>query len=84
MELILTTTLGSDWRQFFDFVIANASKPRFFSMSDRPFYEMDKSKANFNGKRIENAADLHVDSTLTYLEGNSSLLTEFLKTKLDI
>lgn len=40
MELIMSTTLGEDWREFFDMVIANARKSFFWS-GDNPMYMMD-------------------------------------------
>jgi hypothetical protein len=40
MELILSTTLGEDWRSLFDLVCADGRKPRFFSERN-PAYLMD-------------------------------------------
>lgn len=50
MELIMTTTLGQDWRSFFDMVIANARKSYFWSeKDDPPMYIMDRTKVDFKG-----------------------------------
>lgn len=48
MELIMTTTLGEDWRKYFDFVFAFCRKPAFFK-DKNPMFIMDKTIPTFNG-----------------------------------
>ena len=80
-EHTLAHTLGRDWRRFFDMVFCNAQKPGFFR--DRsPMYLMDRSKADFRGKKITKAAQMKGGSAHTYLNGHCHLLTDFLKAKL--
>ena len=83
MELSLSTTLGPDWRNFFDLVMANAGKARFFQM-ERPFFEMDSDRADYKGPEITDAAQLQADSALTFLEGNCKMLTECIKHQLNM
>lgn len=52
MELIMSTTLGHDWRNFFDFVFSFCRKPGFFS-HENPMYIMDRSKADLNGAVVD-------------------------------
>ena len=49
MELIMSTTLGKDWRDSFDFVFSFCRKPHFFSAKN-PFFVMDTSKPDYNGE----------------------------------
>ena len=49
MELIMSTTLGADWRSSFDFVFSFCRKPHFFSAKN-PFFVMDASKSDYNGE----------------------------------
>lgn len=52
-NLIMSTTLGDDWRSFFDIICCYCRKPLFFwDQKIDPFYELDESKANFKGKAI--------------------------------
>jgi hypothetical protein len=49
MELIMSTTLGPDWRSFFNMVFADCRKPTFFK-GEAIMYEADPSASNFKGK----------------------------------
>ena len=40
MELIMSTTLGEDWRDFFDAVFCFCRKPNFFN-TDNALFKMD-------------------------------------------
>lgn len=80
VELVMTATLGENWRKLFDVIILNASKPKFFC-ENRPFYKMDNSVPSKKGAEISNISDIKADSEITYLEGNSTLLTEFIHEK---
>ena len=45
-------------------------------------YEMDKKKYDYNGKKIEKWKELKEDSeNLTYMQGNSKILDDYLKNK---
>lgn len=44
---------------------------------------MDRKKHDFNGKKIEKWQDLKEDSSnITYMQGSSKLLDDYLKNKL--
>ena len=80
MELIMSTTLGKDWRSFFDMVCANARKSYFWSTETEPkMYVMDRSKDDFKGPVVQSGADLTVDSSVTYLEGSAKILEDLVK-----
>ena len=81
MELIMSTTLGKDWRSFFDMVFCDCRKPNFFK-GEANMFERDASKENKVGARIGSYMDLKEDSAnVTYIEGNTNILTEYLKKK---
>ena len=42
-EMVMTVSLGKDWREAFDVVCCNANKPEFFQLK-RPFYVADGSR----------------------------------------
>ena len=52
----MTYLVGPDWRDLFDVVICNATKPNFFSASEssRPFRELDLNgdSRKFNWTRV--------------------------------
>jgi len=76
MELIMSTTLGEDWRSFFNMVFCDCRKPNFFK-GEAAMYEADPNVINFKGKPV---SELKEDSkNVTYLEGNSEMLNEYLK-----
>ena len=79
----MSTTLGEDWRTFFDLVLCNCMKPIMFTGSNS-FYELDLKEAHMRGKAISTANELIPDCNLTYVEGNGTLLTEMLKNHLKI
>ena len=62
-------------------VFCSARKPRFFR-EEYPFYLVDQTQDNFRGAKITESSELKEDSSLTYLEGNSKALNDFLKVKL--
>ena len=80
MELIMSTTLGSDWRKCFDFVFCFCRKPAFFN-TDNPMFLMDRSAPKFHGKQLDSFKDLEPDSGVTYLEGNRRYIEDYLKNK---
>jgi hypothetical protein len=53
-DILLTETLGPDWRKFFDLIILDARKPLFFR-AEGPFYDpaYDSAiKRGLPGKKI--------------------------------
>lgn len=75
-NLIMTSTLGDDWRSFFDIVCCYCRKPLFFwDQKPSPFYTYDPSKPNLQGKTITTADDLVIAPGEIYTEGNSKILT---------
>ena len=74
----MSTTLGEDWRSFFNMVFCDWRKPNFFK-GEAAMYEADPNVINFKGKPV---SELKEDSkNVTYLEGNSEMLNEYLKQK---
>ena len=62
MEMIMSTTLGEDWRSFFHMAIANARKSYFWSEDrDPPMYIMDKSKFGLKGPIVKSGINLMLD-----------------------
>ncbi|CDW90182.1 UNKNOWN [Stylonychia lemnae] len=77
-NLIMTATLGDDWKDFFDIVCCYCRKPLFFwDIKTDPFFELDQSKANQKGKAIVDQSELKQGTT--YTQGNSRILTEYFK-----
>ena len=77
-NLIMTATLGEDWRSFFEIVCSYCRKPLFFwDVKTDPFYELDESRANYKGRAILDPADL-VEGGI-YTQGNSRTLTGFFE-----
>mmetsp|Transcript_1328 Transcript_1328/g.1716 ORF Transcript_1328/g.1716 Transcript_1328/m.1716 type:complete len:213 (+) Transcript_1328:374-1012(+) len=72
MELIMSTTLGPKWREYFDFVFCFCRKPAFFSESN-PMYVVEHTDPMLKGKKLDTFIDLVKDSSITYLEGNAHL-----------
>ena len=79
MELIMTATLGDDWRSSFDMVFAFCRKPLFWTNPAAKMYKMDKSDPKYHGAEV---AQLENDSSITYLEGNSKLIEDYVAQKL--
>lgn len=70
----METTLGVDWRSFFDMVCSNSRKPLFFSGTP-PFWKCDPSQPDFKSNLV-NLAEQVEGSDQTYLEGNAKLVAE--------
>mmetsp|Transcript_48473 Transcript_48473/g.65821 ORF Transcript_48473/g.65821 Transcript_48473/m.65821 type:complete len:81 (+) Transcript_48473:510-752(+) len=51
MELIMETTLGEDWKQFFDLLCSFSCKPSLFN-NTKPFYEVDLNDPKLRGAEI--------------------------------
>lgn len=66
-ELIMSFTLGKDWRDFFNMVFCNTCKPRFFTDREFPMFLMDRSREDWRGSFITYPKYLKEDSRLTYL-----------------
>ena len=61
MNLIMSSSLGKDWKELFDIHFSFCQKPGFFSESQqgsRPFYPVDHSTRNMSGAPITNGIDL--------------------------
>jgi hypothetical protein len=56
MELIMSTTLGDDWRSFFNMVFCDCRKPNFFK-GEAPMYEANPDASNFKGREITELLD---------------------------
>jgi len=71
INIIMEHSLGKDWKDLFDFIIPNASKPGFFTQPDRLFREVDVNAEDKFGKEVEKL-ELHK----MYSLGNAKLLEE--------
>lgn len=83
LGLLMTVTLGEDWKTFFDIICANCNKPLWQS-TEKPFYEVNFYYDTLKGLKVDKATDFRVDKTeKIMLEGNATLLTNYLQHKLD-
>jgi hypothetical protein len=58
-NIIMTATLGDDWRSFFDVVCMACRKPLYFwDMKPAPFYPYDPKAPNMKGKPIIDASQM--------------------------
>lgn len=61
-NVIMTATLGDDWRSFFDVICCACRKPLYFwDMKPAPFYVYDPKSPNLKGKPILDAAELSTE-----------------------
>ena len=81
LELSMRTTLGEDWRNFFHMVFCAAGKPKFFTTT-KPLYIMDSTQDNYKGAEITDSAQLTEDPEVIYMEGNGTIVMNYLKAKL--
>ena len=52
-NVIMTATLGADWRGFFDVICCNCRKPLFFwDQKPSPFCAFDPTKPNLKGETV--------------------------------
>lgn len=63
--------VGLDWKQFFDVVIVQARKPRFFTDESRPFRVFDRSKSTHLWDRV-----VSLEKGKIYYEGTLKQLQE--------
>ena len=52
-ELVMKQALGQNWKNYFDFQVANCFKP-LFHVHDCPFYCLDDNKPKLCGVKVEN------------------------------
>jgi hypothetical protein len=74
LELTMKETLGKNWQDFFDIIVANCRKPLFYK-SENPFYEVRDSTQNWKGGKLKNASDITMNKGKVFLEGNARTLT---------
>ena len=77
MELIMSTTLGENWRDNFDFVFAFCRKPVFFN-TENPMHIVDKSKPTLLGEQV---SEISEEMKGYYIMGNKNLLEQHLRKK---
>lgn len=71
-NVIMTATLGDDWRSFFDVICCACRKPLFFwDQKPAPFYPHDPKALNLKGRPILDQAEMTATPGETYIEGNS-------------
>jgi|LauGreDrversion4_2_1035121.scaffolds.fasta_scaffold19049_8 hypothetical protein len=81
----MTTTLGEDWRSFFDVICCNCRKPLFFwDQKPSPFFTFDPSKPNLKGITITEPDQMKTTPGEIYIEGNSKTLTHYFQRILGI
>ena len=79
-NVIMTATLGDDWRQFFDVVCCYCRKPLFFwDQKPSPFYTYDPSSKMLRGQQLLNGEEMSDRPGEIYTEGNSKILTNYFK-----
>mmetsp|Transcript_16198 Transcript_16198/g.15918 ORF Transcript_16198/g.15918 Transcript_16198/m.15918 type:complete len:201 (+) Transcript_16198:668-1270(+) len=81
-NLIMTRSIGDDWRSLVDFTASHCGKPIFFKEihGTRKFFRCDYESVNLKGKECD-VDDL--EETHTYLEGNCKDLEEYFKKLID-
>ena len=81
-NLTMTQCIGEDWREFFDFVVANWGKPKFFKdvESITPFYRYTILTDDCKEKscNVDDLCGNHI-----YLEGNVRDLEKYFQKMLD-
>lgn len=65
--------VGQDWKDFFDIVIVQARKPRFFTDETRPFRVFDTQVGTHLWDRVEK-----LEKGKTYYEGTVKQLQEMM------
>jgi HAD superfamily 5'-nucleotidase-like hydrolase len=79
-NVIMTATLGDDWRQFFDVVCCYCRKPLFFwDQKPSPFYTYDPSSKMLRGQQLFHGEEMSDRPGEIYTEGNSKTLTNYFK-----
>jgi len=74
----MKTTLGEDWREFFNIVLTACGKPYFFDQNwVQHFYEVDLNQDNLRGRELREGELLH-DGQI-YIKGNSRQLDVFFQ-----
>ena len=64
-------SLGDNWQEYFDIVMAFSKKPLFHS-TESPFFSRYK-------KRMDSAEDMVIEEEKIFTEGNASTLTRYLQ-----
>jgi 5' nucleotidase family len=79
-NLIMSATLGDDWRQFFDVICCACRKPLYFwDQKPAPFYPHDPNAHNLKGRPINDASEMSLAPHQTYIEGNSKTLSHYFQ-----
>ena len=71
VDTLMGYAYGKGWENYFDFVIVNAKKSRFFIPDPHPFTEIDVAKENRMGKETN-----HLEKHKMYTRGNATVLEE--------
>lgn len=53
----MSSTLGSEWKSYFDICVANARKPLFYR-AENPFYDYDPTAETRKGKKVTDCQNL--------------------------
>jgi hypothetical protein len=78
-ELVMTETLGLDWKNLFELHLVSCKKP-LFQRTENPFYKLDRKKQEFKGQKIKTVEEMRkaTEGTIrTFLEGNSNIVTQY-------
>jgi hypothetical protein len=82
INLVMTATLGEDWKNFFDFCLVDAQKPLFFR-SRGPFYLVDtEEEETLKGKMIRTSEEFGKQLALGdyfFSQGNAVIISEFFQ-----
>lgn len=79
-DLIMTQTLGADWRSLFDLSFVNAQKPSFFVKPNQTCYSIDPTTENQKGSVIADSEGLKRGDVV--IEGNFKLVEGFFASEL--
>jgi hypothetical protein len=78
VEAAMLCTLGPQWENYFDKVIGNCMKPLWQSV-EAPFYEYSPFSKTKKEKKLVTADRVDASLTNLLLEGNATVLTQYLQ-----
>lgn len=70
----MNALVGTDWKEYFDIIIVEARKPRFFTDESRPFRIFDADSSTHLWDRVE-----HLEKGVIYFEGTVKQMQEMMQ-----
>ena len=77
MELILTSTIGENWRQYFDAVFCFCRKPLFFNAKPAMYVYDESVGGKLYGPEVQSLEENSKE--VTYMEGNCGIINNHLE-----